>query len=111
RVAPRIGAGLVLRRDRLVALGAGGQPHGDQQGGDDDARPHRKRSRATLAARVTLSGAVPPKLVRLRTELATSRISKTAWVMRFSTACISARVSCAKVTPRVSASLTRLPVM
>ena len=71
----------------------------------------KKRLRAAAAARATLSGAVPPKLVRLATERSTVSTSNTALVMRGSTRCISASGRSASAQFSASARLTSAPVM
>src|SRR5262249_15215674 len=86
-------------------------------GGMKIASPHpsshcltpSNRSRAALAARRTLSGAVPPKLVRLAIERSTLSTPKTSAVMRDSTCCIAASGRSARPQRFSSANRTSCP--
>ena len=101
RIHPRIGDPVGRTRRRRRPLLAAGR-HREQQR-QQQRQPHASASRQRAAARATLAGAVPPKLVREATDASTVRTENTSAVMRGSSACSSASVRPARSTPRASA--------
>src|SRR5579859_7331135 len=125
RIGAGIGVGFVSRRLRRRFAAAPGKRQRDEQYRDNPQRRHAAAGivaggivlvhrqyllRAAAIAARTLSGAVPPKLVRLATDRSTSSTSYTEAVIAGSIACISTSNISASDWPSDSARLTISPV-
>src|SRR5262249_31204930 len=101
---------LVEGRRKLLQISPLMQTHDLAILEEHDASYFSSRWRAAAAARRTLSGAVPPKLVRLATDFSTPSTAKTSAVMRGSTDCSAVSGRASSAHPFCSARRTSAPV-